>query len=202
MIWWNQGGLNSRPPACKAGALPTELRPRISDFVRYFEELNLSITLITGSSPYLHYLLCCSATRETSLSFGERPLTSCPSPNGPILMRDCLLANFTSRSEFENIHFSTIVSNKDKSICPMATLTSDFRYIWISPVSRQKRIIGFTSVILATTPIPHRLILSPRASIAAPESSVHYKAITLGDTCFRWRFPPPYQVSLPGNSPT
>ena len=95
-----------------------------------------------------------------------------------------------------------IVSNKDKSICPMATLTSDFRYIWISPVSRQKRIIGFTSVILATTPIPHRLILSPRASIAAPESSVHYKAITLGDTCFRWRFPPPYQVSLPGNSPT
>ena len=165
-------------------------------------KFNLWITLTIGPSPYLHYLPCYSATEETSLSFGERPLTSCPSPNGPILMRDCLLANFTSRSEFENIHFSTIVSNKDKSICPMATLTSDFRYIWISPVSRQKRIIGFTSVILATTPIPHRLILSPRASIAAPESSVHYKAITLGDTCFRWRFPPPYQVSLPGNSPT
>lgn len=29
--WWSQGGLNSRPPACKAGALPTELWPlRIS----------------------------------------------------------------------------------------------------------------------------------------------------------------------------
>lgn len=78
-IWWNQGGLNSRPPACKAGALPTELRPHIGDFVRYFEELNLSITLITGSSPYLHRLLHYSATRETSLSFGERPLTSYPS---------------------------------------------------------------------------------------------------------------------------
>ena len=25
---WNRGDLNSRPPACKAGALPAELRPR------------------------------------------------------------------------------------------------------------------------------------------------------------------------------
>ena len=24
-IWWSQGGSNSRPPACKAGALPAEL---------------------------------------------------------------------------------------------------------------------------------------------------------------------------------
>jgi hypothetical protein len=27
-IWWSQGGSNSRPPACKAGALPAELWPR------------------------------------------------------------------------------------------------------------------------------------------------------------------------------
>lgn len=26
--WWSQGGSNSRPPACKAGALPAELWPR------------------------------------------------------------------------------------------------------------------------------------------------------------------------------
>ena len=25
--WWSRGGSNSRPPACKAGALPAELRP-------------------------------------------------------------------------------------------------------------------------------------------------------------------------------
>lgn len=27
-IWWSQGGSNSRPPACHAGALPTELQPQ------------------------------------------------------------------------------------------------------------------------------------------------------------------------------
>ena len=27
-VWWSQGGSNSRPPACKAGALPAELWPR------------------------------------------------------------------------------------------------------------------------------------------------------------------------------
>ena len=27
-IWWSDGGSNPRPPACKAGALPTELPPR------------------------------------------------------------------------------------------------------------------------------------------------------------------------------
>lgn len=29
-IWWSQTGSNRRPPACKAGALPTELWPRSS----------------------------------------------------------------------------------------------------------------------------------------------------------------------------
>ena len=38
--WWSQTGSNRRPPACKAGALPTELWPRsgvgvqVSDFCR------------------------------------------------------------------------------------------------------------------------------------------------------------------------
>jgi hypothetical protein len=35
LIWWSQGGSNSRPPACKAGALPAELWPRLAwAFVR------------------------------------------------------------------------------------------------------------------------------------------------------------------------
>src|ERR1041384_6321037 len=29
--WWSQTGSNRRPPACKAGALPTELWPRSED---------------------------------------------------------------------------------------------------------------------------------------------------------------------------
>ena len=28
--WWSQGGSNSRPPACKAGALPAELWPHLT----------------------------------------------------------------------------------------------------------------------------------------------------------------------------
>ena len=28
--WWSRTGSNRRPPACKAGALPIELRPRVS----------------------------------------------------------------------------------------------------------------------------------------------------------------------------
>ena len=29
-VWWSQTGSNRRPPACKAGALPTELWPLAS----------------------------------------------------------------------------------------------------------------------------------------------------------------------------
>ena len=33
-IWWSQTGSNRRPPACKAGALPTELWPRQASLIR------------------------------------------------------------------------------------------------------------------------------------------------------------------------
>jgi hypothetical protein len=33
-VWWSQTGSNRRPPACKAGALPTELWPRQKSAVR------------------------------------------------------------------------------------------------------------------------------------------------------------------------
>ena len=29
-MWWRMTGSNRRPPACKAGALPAELIPRVS----------------------------------------------------------------------------------------------------------------------------------------------------------------------------
>ena len=38
-IWWRRTGSNRRPPACKAGALPAELRPLIFWWAR--EDLNL-----------------------------------------------------------------------------------------------------------------------------------------------------------------
>src|ERR1051326_7251452 len=33
--WWSQTGSNRRPPACKAGALPTELWPRLRNATRF-----------------------------------------------------------------------------------------------------------------------------------------------------------------------
>ena len=30
--WWSRSGSNRRPPECKSGALPAELRPRITSF--------------------------------------------------------------------------------------------------------------------------------------------------------------------------
>ena len=41
--WWSRTGSNRRPPACKAGALPAELRPLISPERKWWawEDLNL-----------------------------------------------------------------------------------------------------------------------------------------------------------------
>ena len=36
ILWWRRGESNSWPPACKAGALPAELRPQI--WLRYFPQ--------------------------------------------------------------------------------------------------------------------------------------------------------------------
>ncbi len=30
LLWWSRSDSNRRPPACKAGALPTKLRPRVT----------------------------------------------------------------------------------------------------------------------------------------------------------------------------
>ena len=32
--WWSRSGSNRRPPECKSGALPTELRPRMFKFIK------------------------------------------------------------------------------------------------------------------------------------------------------------------------
>ena len=38
--WWSRSGSNRRPPECKSGALPTELRPRqVVGSNRPFDEL-------------------------------------------------------------------------------------------------------------------------------------------------------------------
>jgi hypothetical protein len=42
LVWWSRTGSNRRPPACKAGALPAELRPLIPGREWWaWEDLNL-----------------------------------------------------------------------------------------------------------------------------------------------------------------
>ena len=47
-VWWSQTGSNRRPPACKAGALPTELWPRLNPAAPGLEALDLSATFQAG----------------------------------------------------------------------------------------------------------------------------------------------------------
>ncbi len=51
--WWSRGGSNSWPPACKAGALPAELRPLACIFCLEFRCLIRSV----GHVLYVHSLL-------------------------------------------------------------------------------------------------------------------------------------------------
>src|SRR5262245_28516666 len=45
-FWWRRADSNRRPPACKAGALPTELRPPLPAVVR-----NPTLASETGQHP-------------------------------------------------------------------------------------------------------------------------------------------------------
>jgi hypothetical protein len=47
--WWSQTGSNRRPPACKAGALPTELWPRQVSVVSNLKTKSAARYLITDT---------------------------------------------------------------------------------------------------------------------------------------------------------
>src|SRR5713226_9994354 len=71
IFWWSQAGSNRRPPACKAGALPSELWPP-----------RLSFSSITA----LHVSLRCSCTYVHSAARDPRALYSTKNPaRGPLL---------------------------------------------------------------------------------------------------------------------
>ena len=62
--WWSQTGSNRRPPACKAGALPTELWPRANGWLA-----NRSSRILAQASPH-----SASKTRVNAL-YGLRRAT-------------------------------------------------------------------------------------------------------------------------------
>jgi hypothetical protein len=51
--WWSQGGSNSRPPACKAGALPAELWPQV---LAYFPLCGVAFLLAAVTYTYVRAL--------------------------------------------------------------------------------------------------------------------------------------------------
>ena len=74
-IWWRRGELNARPPACKADALPTELRPPKVVGPSGFEPLTpvlsglCSNQLSYGPEFTVHiiYYPCCTVPQNTSV---------------------------------------------------------------------------------------------------------------------------------------
>ena len=65
--WWRWPGSNRRPPACKAGALPTELHPRPS------LQQALEMVGLTGVEPVTSPL---SGARSNHLSYRPTPVRS------------------------------------------------------------------------------------------------------------------------------
>lgn len=147
-------------------------------------------------SPYLHYLPQYSATRKTSLSFGERPLTSCPSfriylrENGYSQISPFVQSFITSSIIILKLTFNEIFPFRHT-----ATFTSDFCYSRISPASRRWALLALPLSLWLPHHNPVGLFITD-ASIVAPKSSVRFAAITLSTSHFCWRFPPSHNTSL------
>ena len=102
LFWWSWTGLNRRPPACKAGALPAELQPlqqnparmsgarNTSDKVVGLERLELSTSRLSGvRSNHLSYRpllglvrfrLCCPRRRLGHVYFDTLPSSATQTP--------------------------------------------------------------------------------------------------------------------------
>ncbi len=68
--WWSQGGSNSRPPACKAGALPAELWPRSGRGRR----LRAAAPRLVGPGGFEPPTSPLSGVRSSHLSYGPGSL--------------------------------------------------------------------------------------------------------------------------------
>ena len=90
--WWSLSGSNRRPPACKAGALPAELRP----------QGNLGIMVgLGGLEPPASPL---SGVRSNHLSY--RPIKLGPSGQHAWYMRMCRCLVWTSCNRTLRLSFS------------------------------------------------------------------------------------------------
>ena len=81
--WWSQGGSNSRPPACHAGALPAELRPH-TKVIKRLEYCCCDLI----EAYYRHLSMDCKPLDQTYLNFFHRT---------PFRLRQTANGNATSR---------------------------------------------------------------------------------------------------------
>ena len=114
----------------------------------------------------LHYLPQYSSIWETSLSFGELPLTSCPAKRLNQSWTD-----YQQISPFvQNIHLFF-------KICHTATFTRYFCYSFVSKTSRQSGLLALPAVSKLPNLDPYRLILPREAFIVPPRRSICFAAI-------------------------
>ena len=79
--WWSQTGSNRRPPACKAGALPTELWPRSAVPQQRREMVGLGRFELPTSR--------LSSARSNQLSYRPRTHTLKPTTQNPLRAKGC-----------------------------------------------------------------------------------------------------------------
>ncbi len=86
--WWSQTGSNRRPPACKAGALPTELWPRSSGELQRKPRERRLVGLGRFELPTSRL----SSARSNQLSYrpnSNRVHTLDPRPKDPLRAKGC-----------------------------------------------------------------------------------------------------------------
>jgi hypothetical protein len=77
--WWSQTGSNRRPPACKAGALPTELWPRVPK--------NRAARKMVGLGRFELPTSRLSSARSNQLSYKPQALKARDAPAAPMKER-------------------------------------------------------------------------------------------------------------------
>ena len=80
-VWWSQTGSNRRPPACKAGALPTELWPLQAASIRTSAaRLSVRVLKLVGLGRFELPTSRLSSARSNQLSYKPAPGVSNQKP--------------------------------------------------------------------------------------------------------------------------
>ena len=148
--WWEQRGLNPWPPACKAGALPTELysHENLDTFFIHTTEVAFGASFCSTTHQQF------SATEETSLSKQERPVYFLPRPKG---QSHTGLSTCKFHPPFRICLFGYFIFPQYK-LRLWATPTQHSRYTRLPPVQDERPCLAFPPVSMDATPQAFRVI--------------------------------------------